>query len=538
MATQTDLTTTSNQKSTRTSTGGSLLNLGVKDLANYKEKIIKFDNLVQITKDDYNYYKLSDLININNFTSSDSISLADFSLPIQNEVGLRFMEFDGYIKSYANTGQKFFYKNKILTLFKEVKETFPILYKACKASDIPEVLYTKFDNKITIDISKIYIPDDNLIPVLYEVTISYRDPVLNKDLFIYYNLTKSTHLDITLNPLIKNFILTIGIIPINMKVRDDSTNELLKQQLIKYNSTLGYFYYETFTNLGEKIIDPTELEINPLGKGLYHYKVTIDKTSTINATKIDSSFRYDNSQFDLIHPGSVPPVIKFFDEPDDLIGFVGDNILARGESYLNKFILAPALIPAPLVNDLKFDIKILSGYDHCLELRTEIVPEVYEPVINFIDINKISTEDLNFLIMVYFYKINRNNKIKKTYIYATGNLLDIDLNLGKFDKEYNFKDFFITQFTNYLRMNTDQVPFSDGFKSNVKNFIQTKSFNEEYVLEEIKTYVYAMNAYYGTNFQVIDLTPIEEDNGVFVKLTIQIRIKILEEIITLVIVNQ
>jgi hypothetical protein len=140
--------------------------------------------------------------------------------------------------------------------------------------------------------------------------------------------------------------------------------------------------------------------------------------------------------------------------------------------------------------------------------------------------------------MVYFYKINRNNKVKKTYIYATGNLLDIDLNLGKFNKLYNFKEFFMTQFTNYLRMNTDQVPFSNGFKSNVKNFIQTKSFNEEFVLEEIKAYVFGMNSYYGTNFQVIDLIPIEEDNGIFVRLTIQVRIKILEEIITLVIINQ
>lgn len=538
MATQTDLVTGANQKSTSASNGGSLLSLGVKDLANYKEKIISYDNLVQITKDDYNLYKLNDFININNFAYSDSINLSDFPLPLQNEIGLRFMEFDGFIKSYSNSDQKFFYKDKLLTIFKEVRETFPILYKACKQSNIPEVLYTKFDNKIVIDATKIYIPNDNLVPVLYEVTISYRDPILNKDLFIYYNLTKSTHLECTLDPLIKNFVLSIGVIPIKMKVKDSSTNDLLKQQLIKYNSTLGYFYYETFTTLGEKIIDTTELEIVPLSKGLYHYKVSIDKTSSIISTPIDTSFRYDNSQFDLIHPGSVTPVIKFFDEPDDLVGFIGDNIISRGENYLNNFILNPGLIQAPGTDKLKFNINVISGYDHCLELRTESIPVDYSPVINFIDITNINTTDLNFLLMVYFYKINRNNKIKKTFIYATGNLLDIDLNLGKFDKEYNFREFFMTQFTNYLRMNTDQVPFSDGFKSNIKNFIQTKSFNEAFVLEEIKTYVYSMNKYYGTNFQVIDLSPIEEDNGVFVKLTIQIRIKILEEIITLIIVNQ
>ncbi len=533
------ISTLGNQKSTGIGDNSSmLLSLGVKDLANYKEKIISYDNLVEITKDDYNFYKLNDFINISNFAFNETISLTDFPIPIQNDIGLRFMEFDGYIKTYTGTDQKFFYKDKILGIFKEVQETFPILYNACKSGTIPEVLYTKFDNKINISMDKIYIPNDNLIPILYEVSISYRDPILNKDLFIYYNLTKSSKLSITLDPAIKNFILTISTIPIEMVVKETSSNEILKQQIIKYNSTLGYFYYETFTTLGEKVVDPSELDIKPLVKNTNFYQINIDKTSSIVVKPLTSSFRYENSIFDLVDTGSVVPSINFFDEPDDQHGFLGTDIVARAEQYLNNFILNPGMIQAPAVTNLKFNISIVSGYDHCLELRTESIPENYNPVINFIDISPITTQDLNYLLMVYFYKINRNNKIKKTYIYLTGNLLDIDLNLGKFDKLYNFREFFMTQFTNYLRMNTDQVPFSGGFKSSIKNFIQTKSFNEVFVLEEIKSFVYNMNSYYGTNFQVMDITPIEEDNGVFVKLTIQIRIKILEEIITLVVVSQ
>lgn len=535
----------------------SLLGLGVKDLIGYKEKVITIENLVELTKEDYTDYKLSDFININNFIESETVPLSKFPIPIQNEIGYRFLEFDGYIKSYDSIDrgtQKFFYKDKIARLFKGMPDIMPILYKACTESNIPEVLFVKFNNRIKIDLTKIYIQNDNLIPVMCEISISNRDNILNKDIFIYYNLTNSTSIEIELDPSIRNFVLNITCITLEATFTETSLiqHPELNNQIIKYDSRLNYFYYETFTNLNKIQIPKEYLIFSPIGKKTFLWKIFVDKASNIRLEPVTESFRYQNSSFyipildgynNLILP-QVPNQFKFFEEESDVLN---SSINSFQQVYYKDMFYAKVeqpstnnfnIIDTPLIDNIQYAITIVSGYKHCDEFKTLLIDDDYKPLINFIDLTLINSEDFNKLLLAYFYKINRNNKIKKTFIYWTRNLLDIDLNSGKFDKEYNFKNFFMQQFTSYLRTNTDQIPFSGGFKSNIKNFIQTKSFNIDYVVEELVMFLSTLNNYYSTNFQLVSVTPKTEDNGVFVKLTIMVVIKINEEIITLEVVSQ
>lgn len=534
----------------------SLLGLGVKDLIGYKEKVIDIENLVEITKDDFFDYKLSDLININNFTDSDSVPLSNFPLPIQNAIGQRFLEFDGYIKIYSSIEsgeQKFFYKNKIARLFHGMPNIMNILYEACTKSNIPEVLFIKFNNKIKIDLTKIYIQNDNLIPVMYEISISNRDTNLNKDIFIYYNLTKSSSITIDLEPVIKNCILSIKPITLNAEFTQDALNSNPEyyNQIIKYNSRFDYYYYETFTTLSERRIPKTDLVFRANTSYQYLWKVFIDKASNITLESLTESFRYKNSIFyippeiddpnlTIINP-IIPNQFKFFEEEYDILYTRPESSihLYYKDLFYSKIMDNEYnIIDSIPVKDIQYSINIDSGYKHCQELKILSIDENYEPIINFIDIRQIDTENFNTLILAYFYKINRNNKKKRIFIVKTSNLMDADFSAGKFEKIYNFKDFFTTQFSTYLKINTDQIPFSGGFKSNIKNFIQTKSFNIDFIAEEISMYLNILNTYYSTNFQLISITPLMEDNGIYAKITIEVIIKIFDEVITLEIISQ
>jgi hypothetical protein len=138
--------------------------------------------------------------------------------------------------------------------------------------------------------------------------------------------------------------------------------------------------------------------------------------------------------------------------------------------------------------------------------------------------------------MVFFYKINRNNKRAEPYILQTTSLLDINLNQGHFNKIYNFKDFFVMQFGTYLRLTENIVPFGGGFKSYIKQFIQTKAFNVTFITEELSQFLIQLNILYSANFNLVSITPISQDNGMFVKVTLQIVISINNEMLSLDIV--
>jgi hypothetical protein len=520
--------------------GAHMLDLSVKDLIQYKEKVITYDNLVEITIDDYTEYKLQDYIDITNFSHNQSILLTELSLATQNKIGLRFMEFDGFIKNYFLNGfnKQYFYKNKVVDLFKEVIETKSILYSACKQSEIPEVLYTKFNNKIKTEANPILIPNNNYIPILYEVSISYRDTSLNKDVFLYYNLTFDPNLEIEFNPSVNNLILSITPITIEVEFNSLSDLNIANQIQIRYDPALKYFYYYNLENGSHNIIPNKYLQFKPISKKYYHYAIKLNKTSTIISQEaiLGSSFRYNNSTFDDRVTG------YFFNVLED--NYSKNLFLDIDSNFLKAKILElnePLSKTLPEQTNLQFYTNITSGYEHCEYIKTatsEELPNYYKQLINYIDIEKISDVDLNYLILVYFYKINKNSKNKSVFAYRTYSLLDVDLNNGKFTKEMDFKKFFVTQFNNYLKLNTSQVPFSGNFHSAVKNYLQTKSFNIDYISEEVYRFVELMNTYYSQNFRLINVEPIETYNGVYSRLTIKITISINQENVTLELITQ
>jgi hypothetical protein len=518
-----------------------MVDLSVKDLIQYKEKVIAYDNLVEITIDDYTEYKLQDFIDITNFSHNQTISLNELSVATQNKIGIRFMEYDGFIKNYFLNGfnKQYFYKNKIVDLFKEVVETKPILYSACKQSEIPEVLYTKFNNKIKTEANPILIPNNNYVPILYEVSISYRDITLNKDTFLYYNLTFDPNVEIEFNPNVNNLILSITPITVDVEFNHLADSTLTNTITnIQYNPSQKYFYYYEADSKNQIVIPNKFLQLKLISKKYYHYSLKMNKTSTITSQELISgpSFRYNNSKFDDRVPDYIFKVLEdeyslnlFLDLKTD---YLKNQILLNSEPLSKS-------IPDQL--NLQFNINILSGYDHCSYIKnisTEELPQYYKQLINYIDIEKISQVDLNYLIMVYFYKINKNSKNKSVYAYRTISLLDVDLNNGKFNKEMDFKKFFVTQFNNYLKLNTSQVPFSGNFHSAVKNYLQTKSFNINYISDEVSRFVQLMNAYYSQNFNLLNVEPVETYNGIYSRLTIKITISINQEIIQLELITQ
>jgi hypothetical protein len=546
-----------------------VLDLGVKDLIKYKEKIINYENLVNITKDDYNQYKLKDFININSFSHTDSVPLSSFTIPVQNSIGLRFMEFNGYIKTYNN--EKYFYKNKIAQLFKDIDIIRPVLYNACKSSNIPETLYTKIPNKISIDISKIFAINDNYIPFLYEVAISYRDLNLNKDIFCYYSISKETKYEIEISADIKNIILSItpiqvGVIfnnlyrsennfPLLIDNDNNLENENILLPLIKYNNTLGYFYYNTYLNKEQKIIDPKYLKYTYINKKNYLWNLQFDKTANFTTTPLDKSFRFNNTSLlkDFIYKDINNSYefnsnynIDVYDFNKEIVNF---NKMIFGEDFSKinnlKFSDIIPFVQAINPTGLEINCNITNKYDHCIDimkinlLSSKEMAE-YNPAINFIEISKINARDLNYLLLIYFYKINKNNMEKLSYINRMVNLLDIDINAGQFDKIKSFKLFFIKQFSTFLKLSTDIVPFSDGFYCNVKSYINTKydkEYMEKVIVEEIKYFLYVLSQYYSQNFELVSLELVPEDNGIFVKLTIPITIRINSDLVTLELVS-
>jgi hypothetical protein len=532
-------------------TSTALLSLSLKDLAHYKERINSFENDVYITQNDYITYNLKDFIPVSSFNNKESILLAEMPIAIQNEIGLRFMLFNSYVKESAN--KLYFYKDRILSLFRDNSNLHPIFYKACRNSNIPDSLYTKFPNRLHLEFNKVFIENDNLEPVIYEVALSARDNSISKDIIFYYNLTNSNILDIEISPDIRNIILSVNICRTEAvfkpEILQNPDYNYLQNHTIKYNSTYNYYYYQTFTSSHERKIDPLFLDFIITNKKRHYFNVSIDKTSSIIVKEIDKSFRFNNSIFYGFGATSNAPVqsisnqVYIFDETYDR-KYNKTNI---GSDYKKLFMNAPGFLfpDAPDSNTI-FNISITSGYNHCKELEkfllydkegnidnSDLAYENYKPLINFIDTAVISAADLNQILMVFFYKINRNNKRAEPYILQTTSLLDINLNQGHFNKIYNFKEFFVTQFGTYLRLTENIVPFSGGFKSYIKQFIQTKAFNVTFITEELSQFIIQLNILYSANFNLVSITPISQDNGMFVKVTLQIVISINNELLSL-----
>ena len=90
------------------------------------------------------------------------------------------------------------------------------------------------------------------------------------------------------------------------------------------------------------------------------------------------------------------------------------------------------------------------------------------------------------------------------YIPDTDILYDINLDYGEYNKEISLTRFMLTHFIRYVGLKRDQVPFSNGFGSDIKNLIQKKNndLTKTILYEEIDAFLSSLSSMYNKSFSV------------------------------------
>jgi hypothetical protein len=176
--------------------------------------------------------------------------------------------------------------------------------------------------------------------------------------------------------------------------------------------------------------------------------------------------------------------IIFFDYYEYLIN-------NNGKQYLNKIKFS----------QMFSEYEIIMGYFQ----RAEILAPT--EIDNAIDINILTTNQLNDIIINFFNKQFRNFKSVEKDIETTGTLFDIDINANKFLKITNPNEFLVTMFDRYIRTTKGSIPFSGDFGSNLKASLQRKAdgFTQKILEEEIGTFIQDLSNIYSDNFKFISL---------------------------------
>lgn len=508
-----------------------LLDINITDIMKYKDRIIQIENNIEITKEEYKLLRLNDLININQFVNTESIPLKNFSINTQNEIGLRYMNYDNFIKEY--NGKRYFYLDKLLRFFESNNDIHPIILEAIKDSKIPGELYPSFNYNININLEKISLAKTNTFLPIFEISIGYRDININQDVFIRYFLTDKTNIDIDLPYFIKNTIMKISVVYLDPKIKNEYLEDYPLK--LKYDIIQKKFYYESFLNNNKIWLNSNVIDYNFKGKQSYLYNIDYSKDGSIKIKESKSTFRYDNtifSQYEEVLKNFKYEFAPFLSEYED--GFKNSySVLTNLPELDNNIGLYKIDIKSNINNYdyvKSFIDKIqLKNTDINKYVYTEEVSENFKPIINYIDIDKIETYNLNKLLLTYFYKIFKNGNNRIEFIPKTVSLLDIDLNIGKYSKVVNLKKFILEQFSTFLKLSSDIVPFSNGFSSTLKKTLHTKFSTENEIKEEIQIFFQYLNSYYSTDFKLEKVELIEKDNGIFVQLTVKVYIIVLNE---------
>jgi len=131
---------------------------------------------------------------------------------------------------------------------------------------------------------------------------------------------------------------------------------------------------------------------------------------------------------------------------------------------------------------------------------------------NVVDISTINTNNYNILILNFFALKFRNYDSFDKYIEPSETLFDVNIDYGEYSKELSSQAFLLKQFSRYLRIRDDQIPFSNGFGSNIKAFIQRKNedITKTLIKEDISSFMTTMSTIYNTNFKLVNIELIEK----------------------------
>jgi hypothetical protein len=139
-------------------------------------------------------------------------------------------------------------------------------------------------------------------------------------------------------------------------------------------------------------------------------------------------------------------------------------------------------------------------------MTPDLVIDINNEKIYFYKWEKINDNIKNFVGVLFFtafYKIeNFKEYAKIEYNYFT----DIEFDFNNFNLITDMKQFFITEFINFLYTNSGQFFGSYDFGSNLKLLVQTKSFHNTYekIYFDIKGFINDLNVLYNDFIELLD----------------------------------
>lgn len=165
------------------------------------------------------------------------------------------------------------------------------------------------------------------------------------------------------------------------------------------------------------------------------------------------------------------------------------------------------------------DLDIILGYLNLAYKKTQYQTDN----INIADIDHFTTKTYNLFILNYFAIKYRNYASMEKHIPDTDILYDINLDYGEYNKEISLTRFMLTHFIRYIGLKKDQVPFSNGFGSDIKNLIQKKNndLTKTILYEEIDSFLSSLSSMYNKSFSIKSLN-IVETGYVAQKLTVNV----------------
>lgn len=165
------------------------------------------------------------------------------------------------------------------------------------------------------------------------------------------------------------------------------------------------------------------------------------------------------------------------------------------------------------------NLDIILGYLNIAYKKTQL----YTDNTNIVDIEHFTTKTYNLLVLNYFALRYRNYASMEKHIPDTDILYDINLDYGEYSKEISLTRFMLTHFLRYIGLKNDQVPFSNGFGSNIKNLIQKKNndLTKTILYEEIHEFLVSLSSMYNRSFSIRSLD-IVETGYVAQKLTVNV----------------
>jgi hypothetical protein len=109
-------------------------------------------------------------------------------------------------------------------------------------------------------------------------------------------------------------------------------------------------------------------------------------------------------------------------------------------------------------------------------------------------------------------------------------LYDINLDYGEYEKETSLTRFMLTHFLRFISTKSDQIPFSNGFGSTIKNKIQSKSnsFTKNIIYDEINMFLKELSGLYNKAFTIQNIE-LNESGYIAQKLVVSVYLKAAQE---------